>query len=373
MKKLFELLNLRKQQDGDFGVEIECEGEALGVPNPDVWSTVDDGSLRGIFPHGRAEWVFAKPLSLHQSIKEVHQLRVFQDQAGAKLDFSFRTSVHVHMNVQRLTFDQYLNTVYTYLLLENVLVRYCGNERIGNRFCLRTQDAEGMSDILSQLFKQGPAVLKGITNENAKYASINLAATCAYGSLEFRAMQGNLEAPYISTWLRALYNLRDFAMKQGNPQNIHDLFVRCEPSEFMEMVLGDEYNSFSYEDEVNDMRQAFSITLDLPYAYSSDDVRNKQKELEIQLREEYLRRQYDKEAENLKRQLQRQLERVRVPADDGLMAEFAAMAGAGVERRYELFPDIGVRGKARPRKPDGVVAQYDLEDLLHVAPPAALA
>lgn len=315
MTKLYELLQLRKRQDGDFGVEIECEGKNLATPDVAVWHTVDDGSLRGEFPHGRAEWVFRQPQSLADSITELDKLAKYQADNKAELNFSFRTSVHVHMNVQNLTFDQYLNTIYTYLLLENALVRYCGNERVGNRFCLRMQDAEGLAEMLHVLFNKGPKMLAYFSKETAKYASINLAATNQYGSLEFRAMQGNLSVPYISTWLRALFNIREFAKQHKNPQAIHDVFVKMGPSEFMEAVLKDEYRFFSYEDEVNDIRHAFSITLELPYAYTDEEGRKEQRKQEIMKREAEVRQQYEIEQVRLR---QRMDKAIRAMHDDML-------------------------------------------------------
>jgi len=316
MTKLYELLRLRKRQDGDFGIEIECEGKDLAVPHADVWRTDDDGSLRGVFPHSRAEWVLARPLSLDNAIKAVDELSKFQIQHKAQLDFSFRTSVHVHMNVQNLTFNQYLNTIYTYLLLENVLVRYCGNDRIGNRFCLRMQDAEGLSELIMRLFKEGPRGLGYFNEDAAKYASINIAATNNYGSLEFRAMQGNLQVPYISTWLKALYNLREFAKARHDPQDIHDFFVRTTPSEFMQAVLKDTYPFFSYEDEENDIRYAFSITLDLPYAFVDEDHRKRQLQEEIKRQEEAIRKRFERDEQRLKQQMQDAI--VRLHGRDGV-------------------------------------------------------
>jgi hypothetical protein len=336
MTKLYELLQLRKRQDGDFGIEIECEGNNLAVPKNDIWNTVDDGSLRGEYPHGRAEWVFRRPHSLEDSIKELESLAKYQADNNAELNFSFRTSVHVHMNVQDLTFDQYLNTVYTYLLLENALVRYCGNERIGNRFCLRMQDAEGLSELLYGLFNKGPKMLDYFSKETAKYASINLAATKQYGSLEFRAMQGNLSVPYISTWLRALYNIREFAKQHKDPQAIHDAFVKMSPSEFMGTVLQDEYRFFSYEDEVNDIRHAFSITLELPYAYTNDEGRKEQRKLEILKREEEVRMQYEAEQMRLKQRMDRAIRAVQEDMDDVPQLRHANYAPEPVRRVAKL-------------------------------------
>ena len=266
MTKLCELFPFKRKL-GDFGIEIECEGKGLANFESDKWNIVDDGSLRGRFPDERAEYVLHSPLLLNDAIKAVNDLRNLQIANNAKMDFSFRTSVHVHLNVQQLTYPQYLNLIYIYLLLEEPLVRYCGDERIGNRFCLRLQDAEGLLDYLFDMFRQGPNCLFAFPEDAVRYAAINIAATRKYGSLEFRAMRGNMEVPYISTWLRSLYNLREFAKRFDNPQAVHDHFVKSSPSQFMAEALGAEYMYFSYPGEVYALRHSFSITLELPYSY----------------------------------------------------------------------------------------------------------
>ena len=266
MTKLHELLQ-QKPTNGLFGIEIETEGRNLTMVAPPQWKIEDDGSLRGQFPTERAEYVLKKPLDLQKAIDAVVKLREIQDANKAVLNFSFRTSVHVHVNVQQLTFPQYLNMIYTYLLLEEPLVRYCGKERVGNRFCLRLQDAEGLLDYLFMLFRQGYSAMRHIHGDNVRYAAINVAATAKYGSLEFRSLKGNMDVPYITTWLQALDHLRSFAMEMKDPQDVHDLFVNNTPEQFAEIVLGDVYESFIYPEMENDMRHSFSLALELPYNF----------------------------------------------------------------------------------------------------------
>jgi hypothetical protein len=269
MTKLHELLQ-QKPTNGSFGIEIETEGKNLTDAVPAQWKIENDGSLRGRFPDEAVEYVLRKPLELQKAIDAVTQLRKAQDDANARLNFSFRTSVHVHVNVQQLTFNQYLNMIYTYLLLEEPLVRYCGKERVGNRFCLRLQDAEGLIDYLFMLFRQGHTALRHIHGDAVRYASINVAATSKYGSLEFRSLKGNMDVGYITTWLQALDNLRSFAQEHANPQVIHDLFVNSTPEQFAEIVLGDVYPAFVYPEMDMDMRSSFSLTLELPYNFTDN-------------------------------------------------------------------------------------------------------
>jgi hypothetical protein len=282
MKTLQQLLRLRNKYEGAlFGVEIETEGAKLPDRVPVGWSIKEDGSLRGRFPDQAAEYVSTVPLRLEDSIASVQALRRRLDDNDAELAYSFRTSVHVHLNVTDLTSDQYLNVIYTYLLLENVFVRYCGNERIANRFCLRYQDAEELGEFLSELFRNGAAYVANADLHRLKYAAINVAATPRYGSLEFRAMQGNLEVEYITNWLRAINNVREFAVANDNPQAIHDKFVKLGPTGFMQAVLKNLYPCFSYEGEEGDLQLAFSITIELPHVYQNEKIRLERVEKQI--------------------------------------------------------------------------------------------
>lgn len=266
MKKLFELLGL-KQQEGTFGVEIECEGKNLSPVNRGFWRTEDDGSLRGRYPDSRCEWVFAKPLPLAKALTAISGMAREQTSQGAELDFSFRTSVHVHVNVQDFTEDQYFNFIYTYLLLEEPLLRFCGPTRKANRFCLSMNDGEGLLDYVSHIFQNGVRSVNYIHENELRYAAINLAATKKYGSLEFRAMRGTLDVDVLSTWIIALNNIREYALSKGNIHEIHDEFVKNSPTQFMRNVLDDMSPEFEYAGMEENLRNNFSVTLELVYAY----------------------------------------------------------------------------------------------------------
>lgn len=286
MKKLFELLKLN-QVKGDFGIEIEVEGKNLVPLEDGIWTTHDDGSLRGRFPDSRAEYIFAKPLPRKDVRKALDYLA--DHLKNAKLDFSFRTSVHVHMNVQQLTYPQYLNVIYTYLLLEEPFLNYCGKERKGNRFCLRLQDAEGLLDALNRLFaveRVGMPQLNAVAGDNIRYASVNLGATRTYGSLEFRAMRGNLNPEFIDTWVEALHRVREFAQKCEDPSEVFKKYAELEPKDFMVHVLGDIADKFIYARVVKDIQRSFSLSFDLPYAYSASLEEEKRKEEEMKAMKE---------------------------------------------------------------------------------------
>ena len=303
MKKLHELLRLDRQA-GDFGVEIECEGANLVPVMSDIWNTVADGSLRGAFPRESCEWVFQKPLGIKEAIAAIELLA--KENEKATLNFSFRTSVHVHVNVQELTFSQYMAFLYAYLIVEEPMMRFCGQQRLGNRFCLRIQDAEGMLDYVEAMSDIGHAFIRNIYEDKLRYASVNIAATKKYGSLEFRGMRGTLDTKVLSTWLTALHRLRDFAIKCETPMQVHDLFVKSRVEDFLTEVFGDLSKEFYYQGAIDDVRRSFSLTLNIPYKFKRY-VDNLKPEKEVKLAKAPLYKRADFE------DLPRAIERINPP------------------------------------------------------------
>jgi hypothetical protein len=264
MNQLCKQLGLDKPIAGVFGIEIEAEGTGLSIVKSKYWKTEADGSLRGQYPEDCAEYILKKPIQpedVEPALKEL--VKALE---GAEFDFSYRTSVHIHVNVQPLTYVQLLNFIYVYLLLEEPLITYCGKSRKGNRFCLRMADAEGVLDTLENMFSGGERMF-AIGNDNVRYSSMNLAALGKYGSLEFRGMRGTMEVDVIKTWTQALYKLREFAMQVENPKQILSLLNQFGASKFMENILGDLYEVFKYPRMLKDIARSYSLSLDLPYAY----------------------------------------------------------------------------------------------------------
>lgn len=268
MKKLYELLD-KAPSNGTFGVEIEVEGANL-CPPTNGWKSTRDGSLRGRYPDQACEYVFEKPESLATSLRMVHQLGEAMKTNHSRLDFSFRTSTHVHVNAQHLTYPQFLAFLYTSVLMENVLMNFCGDERINNRFCLRIQDAEYYVENLKDLFKNRN--IHRINEDRLRYTAINIGSVPKYGSVEFRGMRGTLDKEVLIPWLKTLSAIREFAVNQNNPHNVHDLFVKNSPEEFVHMIVGEElFKVLNYPELKNDMRKAFSLSIELAHLY---DERN---------------------------------------------------------------------------------------------------
>ena len=266
MQTIENLFGFDNPPEGTFGIEIETEGENLAMVVPHQWLIHDDGSLRGRFPNEKAEYVLAAPLNLQAAVKAVKDLA--KAQAGATLNFSFRTSVHVHYNVCKFTEDQVLNLIYTYYLLEIPIMNLCGEHRIGNRFCLRLKDCDGIAAILTDIVRNSVKRIRQYGADAVRYAALNLDALSKFGSVEFRGMQGTLDTNTLTGWLGLISTLGAYAKSKQNIVEIHNSFIGQPTEKFVREVVGEGfYELLFYSGMHQDVELGHSLTLDLPHLY----------------------------------------------------------------------------------------------------------
>lgn len=249
-----EMLGFR-QTDGDIGLEIEVEGHKL--PNPDntfgsdfanFWKITQDGSLRG----EAWEYVFHRPLSLEGTQRALDELVGMYRALGSDVYDSVRAGIHVHVNVQKLTFLQLMNMLVIYYCLETVLVNFCGKDRVGNHFCLRARDAEY---IIHSLYKTmtSNGSSHDLATDNIRYASMNLAALFKYGSVEFRALRSTKDTRRILVWVGAMLSVREAAKTFNNPKEIIESMSLNGGIQFISRILGDLLPYFEYKNMEEDI------------------------------------------------------------------------------------------------------------------------
>lgn len=233
------ILQLREQvlTKGEVGIEIEIEGDNL--PSGDAigrkWRREHDGSLRP--SPDAAEYVFRKPLTVGEATKALQEMQeVFTQQRTTDVN-SGRAGVHVHVNCQDLRIHELANFISLYLILEELLVRFCGDDRIGNLFCLRVADAEYLLTALEEAFREGQ--LHILDSDEFRYASMNVRSLFQYGSLEFRAMRSTIDMSVIDKWMRMLVHLRDVAKEYEDPSHIMYAISNEGANDFCRRVLGE--------------------------------------------------------------------------------------------------------------------------------------
>lgn len=227
---------MQAQGDREVGIEIEMEGEHLNI-RAAGWDTKDDGSLRGDAYQQRAEYVINPPVKRKHVQDQLNVLADALKNAGSELHPSDRCGVHIHINCQKLTEQQVINYLTLYFILEDLLVHYCGEDRVGNLFCLRSSDAEDVLLAIVEAAKIG--TLRNIQNDNFRYASVNVTSLYKYGSLEFRAMRSPVDFSVIKEWVDILLAIKDKSLEYGTPRDIVESFSALGANQFTQQVLGD--------------------------------------------------------------------------------------------------------------------------------------
>ena len=268
MKKLHELLGL-PLSNGVFGVEIECEGHNLNPIETETWITERDGSLRGAYPKCSSEYVMRRPVTGTRLGGAIDEL--INHQKNAEFKFSFRTSVHVHINVQKYTIDELLAFIYACLILEEPLMNFCGETRKGNRFCLRVRDAEGYDHTLNSIFQYGWRAIRDLDGDAIRYSAINIHALRKYGSVEFRGMRGNMDRDILIPWCHTLWSIRNVATKLGSPIAVYNEFIKKGNEEFAKDMMGKHFNKFNYPELNRDMANSFSLNIQLPHMFKDKE------------------------------------------------------------------------------------------------------
>jgi len=262
-RKIRDILSLNTVA-GDLGIEIEMEGAR---PFPDGQSVEDanwrceaDGSLRGY----SMEYIVAEPIKAGQVGAQLQSLRDILTEAKVKPVYSFRAGVHVHINVQDMTPHQLGSFAALYYCLEAPLVKYCGERREGNLFCLRNEDAEFALFTLENALRSGDLALLG--TDMLRYSSMNLRAVTRYGSLEFRAMETQPDLSKIEEWCAMLIRLRDAAKLITDRSDIAYQLSFKGPEQWATELLGPElFKLVAYENIGKDIMRGLRMCQTLVY------------------------------------------------------------------------------------------------------------
>lgn len=244
-------LGTNRMKDGEVGLEIEIEGKKLPIPQGmqgshqpvpipgnEEWSYVDDGSLRGFENGGMdAEYVLTNPVMFSAVPAALDSLWAMFRKKGAELDESNRTSIHVHLNVQKFHLNRLASIIGLYFALEDVLAEFCGDHRVGNLFCLRGSDAPA---VVSQARSFIRSNMESRLREGDHYAALNTYAIAKFGSLEFRLMRGVTDPKAIVEWVSILRRLYDVSADFTDPRDICGVFSSQGPNAFFDQILGDK-------------------------------------------------------------------------------------------------------------------------------------
>lgn len=220
-------------KSGDLGIEVEVESKkALPHWESSNWAVVKENSLR----FEGYEFISKSPFKADEDlINKLDHLVKFLSTKGDMIHDSPRTSVHVHCNVSRFGIPHIYNCVVGFWLFENLLARYCGEDREGNLFCLRLKDAEAVLDYwIADTQNVSPFRSLG---DKVRYAGLNTSAIQKYGSLEVRLMRGSLDTALINRWALAMHGLFQACQQFQHPGDLFDKYIGLDKVTFMQLFF----------------------------------------------------------------------------------------------------------------------------------------
>lgn len=232
-----ELVGFKKA--GDLGIELEVEGtEPLPVIEDDPWQSQGDESLRGF----GMEYYTSRPITMDGTKQATIAKLITELLKNKGINHnSPRTSVHVHVNILNHTPVQLWTAVFTYWLLDNLLIKYCGPEkREGNLFCLTLKTAEGLLEYVKQDLRR-PIPFECFRDDHLRYASQNLNAIRKFGSVEYRGMRGVVDTGIIDRWSTELYNIVHKSKQFKNPEDMLDTYQKIGTQDFLGRLLSREF------------------------------------------------------------------------------------------------------------------------------------
>lgn len=182
-----------------IGIEVEAEN-INKLPDESIyWNCVPDGSLK----KAGNEYVSC-PIGGHNIDYALHELKSFL--VKNNVEWSHRTSIHVHAGVGDLTVGQIKALVSAYAVLEKLFFNQVEEHRRGNPYCYYLTDTNPRN------------VEYG--DEHQKYCAFNF-GNCLreFNTVEFRHMQGTGDFRQIRRWLMMIVKLIKF-IRSNKPEKV---------------------------------------------------------------------------------------------------------------------------------------------------------
>ena len=212
-----------------IGIEVETENiHTWHSDYAPYWKMTEDGSLRN---NGR-EFV-SVPIKAFRVENALTTL--FNNQLNKDIEFTDRTSIHIHMNVRTMTLEQLKTMVLLYLVFEKAMFRYVNPDRYENIFCVPLNETS-FGENLHILFHSDRLAINW-----SKYTALNLCPIFEKGTIEFRHLHGTKDVKEIVNWVNLILCLKKAALKNTSEylwDKVKTLNTSSQYHEFANEIFG---------------------------------------------------------------------------------------------------------------------------------------
>lgn len=217
------------------GVEVEVEN-LISPPNIRGWRLERDGSLR----NNGYEYVFHTPVGGQTAIDRLRDLEESLKTIKPQIQLNERGSVHVHVDVRDLTWEQAMQMFLLYLVVESYLFNLCGKGRDDNIYSLALYKGEDQIDKFKWIYQNGARDENLNEDTWTKYSAINLIALKTFGSIEFRGHEATIDSDRIVNWINHLLHLKEFVLDSNKDVNqLPYILSNQGPIELLKLIFGD--------------------------------------------------------------------------------------------------------------------------------------
>jgi len=214
------------------GLELEIEAASFEWEIAGM-EAKEDGSLR----NNGVEFVL-RPMT-YSHVQYV--LTSFFQRAGLHTDndvnYSERTSIHVHTNCLDLTIEQVTSILMLYQVFEDLLFEWVGNDRKDNIFCVpwsQTQLTHGALNSLESFVNMASV-------DRNKYTAVNIVPLKSLGTIEWRHMAGTCNVIRIMQWLRFIGHFYRI-VRNNSLETIRDRVVNLNTTSEYEAIVNWLFN-----------------------------------------------------------------------------------------------------------------------------------
>ena len=211
-----------------IGIEVEVENITGYVPVEYYWTAKADGSLR----NNGVEFT-SIPLRGYQIPHAIRHLNKCLYENN-KPDFSNRCSIHVHLNVRDMTWDEIKTLVLLYSIFERHFFNIAGTKRETGIFCVPLYKTDQLN-VLNSLEYTAPSWYK--------YNAINCGTILGngdvpmFGTIEFRHLYGTTDEFTLMNWINNIMCLRKATQMITYQELLEKLKVMNTTSEYVQLYV----------------------------------------------------------------------------------------------------------------------------------------